>query len=155
MNYWKTLAVSAFLVPTMGVALQTEESGVEQVEFITSLGVEQVLVGNLIGSSVHGPVTGAHEEEVGAPARPGVAHGEDVVGTVDDVVLGMEGEIVGVVVSVGGFLGIGDRDVGVSWEAIDIQRDPENPDSYIVRTTLDRRLLEDAPALEHDRDGIF
>jgi len=155
MNYWKTLAASAFLVPAMGIAQQAEEAGVEQVEFITSLDVGQVLVGNLIGSSVHGHLTGVHEEEVGAPARPGVADGEEVVGTVDDVIIGMDGEAVGIIVGVGGFLGIGERDVGLSWEAIEIQRDPENPDAYIVRTGLDRQVLEDAPELEHDRDGIF
>ncbi|TVP82992.1 PRC-barrel domain-containing protein [Thioalkalivibrio sp.] len=153
MNYWKALAMSALLVPTMAIAQQAEE--MEEVEFLTSLDVEHVLVGNLLGSPVHGQVTAVHEEEADAPAQPATPEGEEVIGTVDDMIVNLDGEIVGIVVGVGGFLGIGERDVGLSWEAIEVQRDPENPDAYIVRTGLDRQLLEEAPELEHGRDGIL
>ncbi len=155
MNYWKTVAVSALLFPAMALGLQAEEHAMEEVEFLTSLTIEQVLVSNLIGSSVHGQVIGEQDEDVGAPTQPGVATGEEVMGTVDDVIVDLDGKVVGIVVGVGGFLGVGERDVGLPWEAIEIRRDPENPEVYIVRTGVDRQWLEDAPELEHDRDGIF
>jgi len=155
MNYWKTFAMSALLCPAMAVGLQAEEHAMEEVEFLTSLAIEHVLISNLIGSSVHGQVIGEHDEDIGAPAQPHAAAGEEIIGTVDDVIVGLDGEVVGIVVGVGGLLGIGQRDVGLSWEAIEIRRDPENPDAYIVRTGLDRQWLEDAPELDHDRDGIF
>ncbi len=155
MQHWKTLVLSAFLFPAMALAQQAEEEGAPQEQFLTSLDDEQVMAGNLLGSSVHAEITGVHEEEMGAPAEPGVAVGEEIAGTVDEIILGLDGEIVGVVVGVGGFLGIGERDVAIKWEAIDVHPDPEVPGAYIVRTYKDRQALEDAPEFRHDRDGIF
>ncbi|TVP93710.1 MAG: hypothetical protein EA347_00030 [Thioalkalivibrio sp.] len=155
MQYWKALVLSAFLFPAMAVAQQAEEEGAEQEMFLTSLDDEQMLANNLLGSPVHAQITGVHEEEMGAPDQPGMAAGEDTVGTVDDVVLGLDGEVIGIVVGVGGFLGIGERDVAIAWEEIDVQADPERPGAYVVRTDLDRQTLEDAPEFHHERNGIF
>jgi hypothetical protein len=51
-----------------------------------------------------------------------------------------------VVIAVGGFLGIAERDVGVPWEALSVSRD-ENQD-LVLRLDVSREQLENAPEFE-------
>ena len=45
------------------------------------------------------------------------------VGAVDDLIFDEQKKIVGVVVGVGGFLGIGKKDVGLDWQQAKLQHD--------------------------------
>jgi sporulation protein YlmC with PRC-barrel domain len=62
------------------------------------------------------------------------------LGKLDDLILGDDGQVQGAVLSVGGFLGIGDKQVAVPWSAIQ-QRGPDQP--LVVAMTKDQ--LEAAP----------
>jgi sporulation protein YlmC with PRC-barrel domain len=65
------------------------------------------------------------------------------VGTVDDVVLDNDGKVVSVLVSVGGFLGLGEKRVAVAFKELLISRGEDgNP---IVKVTLSKQSLETAP----------
>lgn len=65
------------------------------------------------------------------------------VGTIDDVVLDNDGKIVSVLVSVGGFLGLGEKRVAVAFKELLISRaDDGDP---IVKVTLSKQSLETAP----------
>ncbi len=65
------------------------------------------------------------------------------VGTIDDVVLDNDGKIVSVLVSVGGFLGLGEKRVAVAFKELLISR-AEDGDP-IVKVTLSKQSLETAP----------
>jgi sporulation protein YlmC with PRC-barrel domain len=65
------------------------------------------------------------------------------VGTIDDVVLDNDGKIVSVLVSVGGFLGLGEKRVAVAFKELLISR-AEDGDP-IVKVTLSKQALETAP----------
>jgi sporulation protein YlmC with PRC-barrel domain len=67
--------------------------------FLVRQEADQMLVGNLMGVDVIG------------------AAGENI-GSVDDVVADREGRIVGIVVGVGGFLGMGQKDVAIPMDAL-------------------------------------
>lgn len=72
--------------------------------------------------------------------------GEDL-GKVDDLVLDLHsGRIVYVVVSLGGFLGIGDKLFAVPWELFSVR--PGEPQLFL---DIDRVMLEDAPSFERSR----
>jgi len=45
----------------------------------------------------------------------------ETLGEVNDLLIGQDGKIVGVIIGVGGFLGIGERDVAVPFESIQMQ----------------------------------
>ncbi len=183
MNYWKLLGIGALLFPAMAMAQQTEREGAAEQrqhempgqmeprendmmrdqerperEYITRLEQNQVLADNLIGSPVRARGGAAMRQDQDAAGQPGegiAAEGEEI-GTVDDLILGGEGEIVGIVVGVGGWLGIGEREVALSWEMVDVQRDPEDPDAFIVLADVDPQAVENAPEFERDNDdGIF
>ncbi len=57
-----------------------------------------------------------------------------------------------VAVEVGGFLGIGDKDVLVGWSALEITR--EGDDIRVMGPTLTREVLEGAAAVDLDKLGL-
>lgn len=75
-----------------------------------------------------------------------VEHGK--IGTLDGILFDQNDQIVGGVVSVGGFLGLGAKDVALSWDEFDVR--PEENAVYVDMTQAE---LEAAPAFK-DRDQI-
>ena len=73
---------------------------------------------------------------------------DEEVGEVEDVILNMDGTVAAVVVEVGGFLGIGEKDVLVSWDAIEMVQDGN--DLRLVAPGLTREALEAAEGVDID-----
>jgi sporulation protein YlmC with PRC-barrel domain len=84
-----------------------------------------VLAEDLMGSSVFGP-------------------DGDEVGTVEDLILDEQEKVTGVVVGVGGFLGIGKKEVGLNWEQAKIVESPDTAAKKIM-ISLTKADLEAAP----------
>ena len=74
--------------------------------------------------------------------------GDEEIGEVEDIILAADGTVAAVVVEVGGFLGIGEKDVLVDWNAIEIS--VEDDDLRLVAPTLTREMLEEAQGVELD-----
>lgn len=89
---------------------------------------EQVRSSQLVGS----PIVNSSDEEIG---------------TIDNLLLDKDGQVVGIIVSVGGFLGIGEKHVALSWDAVEITGGEEGGD-YMVTTQVDRAALEGAQAFK-------
>jgi len=66
------------------------------------------------------------------------------VGTVDDLIFDEQKKIVGVVVGVGGFLGIGKKDVGLDWQQAKLQED-QAAGTKKIQISLTKADLEAAP----------
>ena len=95
--------------------------------------------GQWLASSYYGaPVYGAAGEEIG---------------DINDLVLGADGKIVAAVVGVGGFLGIGEKDVAVPFPSITIKADG-NDDMRLVLTST-KEELEAAPAFERGKTRTY
>lgn len=67
------------------------------------------------------------------------ADGEEI-GAINDVILHPEGGIFGATVSVGGFLGIGAKEVALSWTQFEYM-----PEEQLARVDLTREQLEETP----------
>ncbi|WP_193176543.1 PRC-barrel domain-containing protein [Oricola nitratireducens] len=69
---------------------------------------------------------------------------DETLGDINDLVVSADGKLEGVIIGVGGFLGIGEKNVGVRFSALTIT---ENPEAGDMRVTLDttRDQLESAP----------
>ncbi|HXV25077.1 MAG TPA: PRC-barrel domain-containing protein [Alphaproteobacteria bacterium] len=65
------------------------------------------------------------------------------VGDVSDILIDEEGSVAGVLLSVGGFLGIGDKKVAVNWDEIQLQEDGEQ-----VVVNMSKDQISEAPAFE-------
>jgi sporulation protein YlmC with PRC-barrel domain len=68
----------------------------------------------------------------------------ETVGDINEIVLGKDGKVAAVIIGVGGFLGIGEREVAVSFNSLQMRRDQNNDLALTVNTTKD--ALKSAPA---------
>lgn len=104
--------------------------------FIAQALANMVSIDNLMGSPVH---TTDDEE----------------VGNINDIVVDVDGQIKAIIVGVGGFLGIGEKDVAITWDNVNVvpksdsARAEISPDEFKVRVTVTEDQLRDAP--EFDR----
>jgi sporulation protein YlmC with PRC-barrel domain len=69
----------------------------------------------------------------------------DSIGDVNDLILEENGGIVAAVVGVGGFLGIGEKDVAVPMDKITMSRDAQNNNELRLSTTETAEALQAAP----------
>lgn len=104
---------------------QADSQLVTEGGFITQQASSQTLAKSILGISLRdGPGDDAQE-----------------IGKVTDLILDDNNQLQGVVVGVGGFLGMGRKDVGIPWDKID-QLDPANKTAV---TNLSKEELKDAP----------
>ena len=73
------------------------------------------------------------------------------IGEVEDMILGSDGSVEGVVVGVGGFLGIGEKDVALEFGSIQIQQDAETGRLTFVSSSTEEQL-EAAPEFKDADD---
>lgn len=93
---------------------EAEEEMVEEVEGTIVLQDEDtVLANDLIGATVYNKA-------------------DEAVGDINDMIINLSGAVDGVVIGVGGFLGIGEKDVALSLESIEVRMDEfGNPRLYV------------------------
>ena len=66
------------------------------------------------------------------------------VGDVNDVILDANGKVASIIVGVGGFLGMGEKDVALSFDKLTFARDKDN--GLVVSTDATKESLQAAPA---------
>lgn len=71
----------------------------------------------------------------------------ETLGDINDVLVSEDGGVRGLVIGVGGFLGIGEKSVAVSFDAVDVQQNPETEEREIVLDTTAEEL-EAAPEFQ-------
>lgn len=74
---------------------------------------------------------------------------KDKIGTVDDVIIGDNGRITGLMVGVGGFLGAGEKDVAVAPDAV---RAEMKDGSWYLTIDTTKDALKSAPGFEFDKE---
>ncbi|MBZ2168120.1 PRC-barrel domain-containing protein [Marinobacter sp. F4216] len=71
--------------------------------------------------------------------------GDEEVGEVNDLIINKDGQVVGVVIGVGGFLGMGEKDVAIAWD--EVQRAGKAEDLEL-KIDQSRETLMSAPDFE-------
>ena len=69
---------------------------------------------------------------------------DETIGKISHLIIEEDGQIAAAIVEVGGFLGLGKKDVAVSWDSID-RRLNEKGDGYDLSVNTTKDALEDAP----------
>ncbi|HEY7647277.1 MAG TPA: PRC-barrel domain-containing protein [Hyphomicrobiales bacterium] len=109
--------------PSKGAVTSTKTT-TESIQFTSSAGADDLLASELIGT----PVRNAKE---------------DKLGDINDVIMGKDGKPAVAVLGVGGFLGIGEKNVGVPFDSLQFTTDNNKK---IARLEIDKQALESAPA---------
>jgi sporulation protein YlmC with PRC-barrel domain len=74
---------------------------------------------------------------------------KDKIGTIDDVIVGDSGQVTGLIIGVGGFLGAGEKDVGVPLNAVHAEM-KDGAWYLTIDTTKD--ALKSAPGFTFDKE---
>lgn len=102
---------------------------------------------DLMGQRVY--VRGSAEAEIGDTAAEPDADWEDI-GEVGDVVVTQEGDIQAIVLDVGGFLGIGEKEVSTTMDELKFVQEEGSEDAYFIVYTGDRAALEEREIVDRD-----
>jgi hypothetical protein len=79
----------------------------------------------------------------------------ETVGEIDELVLSKDGKVAAVVVGVGGFLGIGEREVALDYKSLNIKYDPNamtNAGAVTIQVNATKDSLKSAPAWTWNTD---
>ena len=110
--------------------------------------VEMQAEGDIQTSELMGMRVYATENEVGEDAA--IAEGGeqewDDIGEINDVVLSRDGMVKAVVLGVGGFLGIGEKDVAIEMSSLKFVAEQDDPDDFFLVVNSSKAMLEEAPA---------
>lgn len=75
------------------------------------------------------------------------------VGEIDDALIGQDGSIKAVIIGVGGFLGMGEKDVAVDFDRLSLEKEPDG-EGFILVSKVSKQELENAAGFEREeRDG--
>lgn len=98
--------------------------------------------GNVTSSQNRGhissaPANGTQASDlIGAKVRTNT---DDNIGSVKELIIDDKGQIVAILVGVGGFLGMGEKDVAIGWDNITLSGDTEDKDLRVDVTSDDLR----------------
>lgn len=96
---------------------------------------------DLIGARIY-----ASEAAIDADAYTGIQDGWSDIGEVNDIILGRDGTVDAVLVDIGGFLGMGERQVAVDMAALRfVQDDATDADDWFLVLQANRAVMEGAP----------
>jgi sporulation protein YlmC with PRC-barrel domain len=89
-------------------------------------------------------VTKYYKQSVYDPAK-------DKIGTVDDVIIGDDGQVTGLMIGVGGFLGAGEKDVAIPPNAV---RAEMKDGSWYLTLDTTKDALKSAPGFTFDKQKM-
>ena len=86
----------------------------------------------------------------GNRVKSSVEDNEDI-GTITDLVIGEDGQINAVVVGVGGFIGMGEKNVAIEWGSLELIKD-EDGENYVITVNASQDALESAEEYNRNED---
>ena len=140
----KSKLTGALLSTAAGVAI-TSAAFAQDADVFPQVNVEDgqsYLASDLMGRRVYGV---EQEYEANAAVAANSAAEWDDIGEIGDMIVGTDGSIEAVIVDVGGFLGIGEREVAVSWDAIRPVTEDDDPNEVFLTVPATQEQLEGAP----------
>ena len=137
----KFMLTTAILAGLTGIAYAQDTAATGM--FRASPDAMELRASTFIGMRVY-----ATEASIDAAEYNGKQEGWDDIGEINDVILSRDGNVDAVLVDIGGFLGMGERQVAVSMDAIKFVSDTatgDAPDDFFLVMTAARADLEAAP----------
>ena len=98
----------------------------------------------LIGSRIYSAEKDFDSFDENTMIEDGAEREWDDIGEINDVILGRDGQVKAVVLGIGGFIGIGEKDVAVPMDQIKTVREKDDDDTFLVVKT-NKEALEAAP----------
>jgi len=109
-------------------------AGTKQPGFVQKQDAGEWRASKLIGSSVYGPK-------------------DESIGDINELLIADDGSVEAVVVGVGGFLGIGEKDVAIPFDALNVQRKPNSDAIEKITVAYSKDELKNAPKFAYFDGG--
>ncbi|WP_208297028.1 PRC-barrel domain-containing protein [Halospina denitrificans] len=135
------LSTAAFAESDDGMQMQDQERSSEQ----QRSGMQQSSGEKYLSGK---PAGGSYADELIGQSVKHRESGEEI-GQIQDLVIGKDGNIAGVVLSTGSFLGLGGQKVGLAWDQLQ-QSQEENESVFYV--DMDEETLRNAPEFRSDQE---
>lgn len=141
----KLLSTTALVIAMTSGAVyaDTAATGFNQVEMQQG----DFYASDLIGMRIYNSETAVDADT--AIADGGEGDWNDL-GEINDIIVTQDGSVSAVILGVGGFLGIGERDVAVPMDAITIVREEGDSDDRFLVVSTTKEALEQMPPFERD-----
>ncbi|SLN60852.1 PRC-barrel domain protein [Aquimixticola soesokkakensis] len=118
--------------------------------FLTQMDPMELQATNLIGMRLY-----AQDADMDADSIDGVQDNWNDIGEIGDVILDRDGAVDAVLLDIGGFLGLGERQVAIRMDQLDFVADDsteENPNDFFLVVNAPQSALENAPEYQMSND---
>ena len=133
----------------LGTAAYADNHGVHSGTF-SEMTYDQAM--HLNASEVIGSRVYATENDVQNTVEADGEKEWDDIGEINEVVLTRDGKVQAVIIGVGGFLGVGEKDVSLDMSQLKIVTEQNNTDDWFFVVNASVAQVKDAPAYGHNMD---
>ena len=142
------LRTAALVAATAPAAAFADGHAADPLASVTLEFGQNYLATTLIGQRVHAVDMSEMTIDPATPLPAGTVAEWDDIGEIGDLIVGVDGTLQAVVVDVGGFLGLGEKEVAVRWDALVGVREDDDPSEYFLGLNATQEMLDAAPELE-------
>lgn len=141
MNRYAILALASFAFVTPGLAQDNAPASSNEA-YYTEADKADFTASDLIGSRIYATESAVNTEDNLAKA----GDDWDDIGEINDLIVGRDGSVKAVVVGVGGFLGLGEKNVALRMSELRfVKKSGDDPNDYFVVVKSNKEQLEKAP----------
>lgn len=137
------------VISTMAVTLMLSGSALAESQMTKFDGYtfqeNHIRASQFIGKRIYASET---EMDEGTTVRAGTEKEWDDIGEINDVIFAEDGSIKAVVLGIGGFIGIGEKDVAVQMDKIRFVSEEGESGEYFLVVKTNKETLESAPELQ-------
>ncbi|WP_417770630.1 PRC-barrel domain-containing protein [Stappia sp.] len=146
----KRILTTTALVALMSGPALAETHSMES-PFRDSVMENEIRASEFIGSRVY--VTEAELQDDMEPMNEASKDWEDI-GEINDVLMNRDGSVQAILVDVGGFLGMGEKQVAVNMDELKLVSDGDDADDYFIVFTGNKAAIEEAPEFTFEEDAM-
>ncbi|MEO9780978.1 MAG: PRC-barrel domain-containing protein [Sedimentitalea sp.] len=143
----KTLMTTTAVCLTMATSALADDHMTGFMDY--SVTSNDLLASEFIGMRVY---SAEKDVDVMANMAPDAQTEWDDIGEINELVISPEGNVIAVIVGVGGFLGLGEKDVAMDMKQIHIMREDDDADDIFLVVKSSSEALKEAPSFERNMD---
>jgi len=143
-----TLTAMPLLADSNGNAEQASGNAMPEI----TVGSGMLSADTLIGKRIYIP-GGSGDDELSLTDLTDAPDSWEDAGEVGDVVIGQDGQVQSVIADIGGFLGVGEREVALTMDNLRFAPDRDEEGEYFVVYSGDSARLEEKESFEQDDAG--
>lgn len=139
----RLLAATAIATVSTGMAFAQADTGIFS-DLVLEDG-QSYLASDLMGQRIY---AAEQEYEIGTPIAAGTQMEWDDIGEIGDIAISADGSLEALIIDVGGFLGIGEREIAVRWDAVRPVVEDDDPDDVFLVVNGNAETFENAPEFQ-------